>query len=334
MWFRIIPAVFLAMVVLPGALAAQEDKDRAVEKFKEGVVFYDNKDFEGAIKSFEEAWQFNPSWKLLYNIGQCQAALKWYGPAVESFERYLAEGGDAVAQTRRDEVLAELDRLRQMIGDLEVVAEDGLEVYVDGVLRGRTPLPGAIPVAASIVHTVELKKEGEVIYTGSKSVRAGTSAKVVHVEKADDQQVEVVVTSPQADPVATDAAATAAPTSTTIDTTPPPQHEKKRRKITPIPFWVCAGATVAFGATAIAMTAVVGANNDDVGTQSEADRLNAMRGVGIASLFTAIAAGIATGVLIPFTDFKGERHSATNDRPFVSFYGANREGGIVLQGRF
>ena len=62
----------------------------AVETVEVGERFLE------AVRAFRSANEINPSWKIEFNIGQCEAALKRYGLAMEAFEKYLALGGDEV----------------------------------------------------------------------------------------------------------------------------------------------------------------------------------------------------------------------------------------------
>ena len=305
--------------------AAQEPSSNAHEKFTNGIASFDKKDFADALDSFEQAYALNPSWKLLYNIGQCQAALKKYGLAVTSFEKYLATGGDEIDDARRDEVLGELEKMRLMIGDLEITAKDGLDVYVDDTLRGATPLPGSISVTAGVVHKVDLRRDDIVVYSSNKSVRGGTTSKVVFVEKSETDQVEVVVSAPPVPPEKK--------IPDTVQASPQnaPVKDSGRKKISPVPFWIFAGTTVALGGTTIAMAAYVGANNDNVKSSAEADKLNTMRTVGLVTLFSSIATAVTAGVLAGFTDFKGRRKTAAVP---LTVYAARNQAGVIFSGSF
>jgi hypothetical protein len=170
-----------ACIVSAGSAQA-DDQQAARDAFQKGVAAFGADDFETAVVAFRRADDLAPSWKLKYNIGQCEAALKHYGLAIEAFELYLAEGGDEVPEERRDEVIRELKRLREMVGSIEVRALGGSVVYVDDVERGRTPLSGAIKVTAGIDHTVRVEHEGEEILSRSVKVSGGDTV----VVEADD----------------------------------------------------------------------------------------------------------------------------------------------------
>ena len=181
-WFVAIVGLALAMA-FAGPAEAQKKKDKAAETaeekaekearaaFQEAVEKFDSGGYEGAVTLFRKAYELNPSWKLLYNIGQCEAALKRHGEALEAFEQYLSQGGDEIEVTRRGEVLAEVERLRKMSGSIEISAPAGALVLVDGVERGRAPLPGRIRVAAGVDHAVRVELGGELL--ADRAVRVG-----------------------------------------------------------------------------------------------------------------------------------------------------------------
>jgi tetratricopeptide (TPR) repeat protein len=81
-------------IVLP--LRAAADVDEARREFEKGRQLFEAGDYREAAEAFRRANEEQPNWRLLYNIGQCEAAEKNYGLALESLEAYLAHGGDDV----------------------------------------------------------------------------------------------------------------------------------------------------------------------------------------------------------------------------------------------
>jgi hypothetical protein len=154
----LLPLLLLAAVP---AQAQKRDMEDARAAFAEGKQLFEEQRPADAAAAFREAYRLSPSWKIFYNIGQCEAAARRYGLALEAFERYLAEGGDEVDAARRDEVLAEVERLRKMVGTVSISAPDGATVLVDGVERGVAPLSGKLPVSAGVEHVAWFVLEGE-----------------------------------------------------------------------------------------------------------------------------------------------------------------------------
>jgi tetratricopeptide (TPR) repeat protein len=150
------------------------------------VAHFEAGRFEAAVVAFRKAHKLNPSWRIRYNIGQCEAALKRYGPAIEAFEAYLSEGGDEIEAERQDEVLKELERLRMKVGSLEVRGPDGIAVLIDGVKRGVTPLGVGVRVAAGVQHELTLA-EGEAVVLTRKFKVGGGQTMVVEVPEGDTE---------------------------------------------------------------------------------------------------------------------------------------------------
>jgi hypothetical protein len=144
---------------------------QARKAFSNGIKLFKKGNFEEAATKFEKAYELKPSWKLLYNIGQCAAALNEHGAALDAFEGYLSQGGDEVTQERREEVLAEIKRLREMVGLLEFAAPPGAEVSIDGEVRGQAPLSGRIRVAVGVDHEILVTLDGEELL--ARTVRVG-----------------------------------------------------------------------------------------------------------------------------------------------------------------
>jgi hypothetical protein len=172
-------ALSFAIVGASSTAAGQDDdKARAKAAFQRGKQAYQDQDYDAAAAAFREAYAIKPTWKVLYNIAQCEALAKRHGLAFEAFQQYLSQGGDDISTERRDEVLAEIDRLKRMVGGVEVKAPDGATVTVDDLERGTTPLPGRLKVAAGVQHQVLIELGGEVLVERSVLVSSGETITV------------------------------------------------------------------------------------------------------------------------------------------------------------
>lgn len=150
----------LAIVLASPCIAAQESKAKAA--FDQGVTHFKNERYEDAAAEFRRAYELHPTWKLLFNIGQCEAALKRYGLALDAFEAYLVDGGDEISVERQAEVQKEIDRLMRLSGELVLEAPAGAEVWVDGRKRATAPVPGPMRIAAGM-HQIQIKRGGAVL---------------------------------------------------------------------------------------------------------------------------------------------------------------------------
>ena len=105
---RSIVAGLLILAALPlfSHSAQADDMSDALKAFENAKVLFHELKYKEAADSFREAYKLKPNWKLLYNIGQSEAAGKRHGLALQAFESYLSQGGDDIEESR----LAAVDR--------------------------------------------------------------------------------------------------------------------------------------------------------------------------------------------------------------------------------
>jgi len=140
----------------PAPAARAED---AATRFDRGVQLYKEKSYEAALVEFRRAHQLSPNFRVLYNLGQACYQVRDYACALESFEKYLADGGADVPADRRDEVTKELAQLEPLVAKVTIEAPAGTEISVDDVPRGRAPLPKPLVLNAGR-HRVAGRLEG------------------------------------------------------------------------------------------------------------------------------------------------------------------------------
>jgi hypothetical protein len=153
-------------------------EEQAKAAFSRGKKLFEGMEYKASADAFREAYRLKSSWKLLYNIGQAEAAAKRFGLALEVFEKYLAEGGDEIPDERRKAVIGDVQQFRAMVGSIIVKAPDGAVIVVDGVNRGTAPLPGKLKVAAGIEHEVKIELENVSKEPQTVVVSGGDVAKV------------------------------------------------------------------------------------------------------------------------------------------------------------
>jgi hypothetical protein len=298
-----------------GASAAAEESEQARDLFNEAVVHFDAGRFDDAVTAFRGAYDLQPSWKLLYNIGQCEAALKHYGLAIDAFERYLSEGGDEVQIGRRDEVLEELERLRKMVGAVLFDGPDGVTVTVDGYARGTTPIPAGVLVSAGVPHRFEVEREGELVFDRTLKVRGGMTVTIRVPDDDSGERAEVV-----------------------SDGGEPVVEPDDEGGLSPVAFWIGVGATAVLGGVTIGMSVAAESKYDDAvadpSNQELRDQGKLMQGVGITCLALTGAAAITTGVLAAFTDFGGDDEAPAEVDLSLAPWATGSSGGLVLEGRF
>jgi tetratricopeptide (TPR) repeat protein len=105
------------------ALADKEEEARI--HFRVGAVKYTEGNVDAALAEFLLAYTLNPSYKILYNIGQCYLEQERLEKAFEAFSKYLAEGGSEVPADRAAEVGKTLEDLEVKLGGKVPKVEPG-----------------------------------------------------------------------------------------------------------------------------------------------------------------------------------------------------------------
>lgn len=160
---------------------------------RRGLELYDEGDLRLALVELERAYAIGKSYKVLFNIGQVELQLTHYAKARLALERYLAEGGSAIADKRRAEVEADLATLRTRTATLTVrVNVEGAEVVIDDAAMGQAPLTAAI-VNAGVLH-VQVNKPGFASRTREITL-AGGDTQTVDVDLAETKPGIVVTPS-------------------------------------------------------------------------------------------------------------------------------------------
>jgi hypothetical protein len=223
--------ILLFCVILSLPAFAHTDDDPARRAFDDGKEFYRNGDYKSAVEAFRKAYDIKPTWRLLYNIGQAEAADKRYGMALETFQAYLAEGGDQIDEDRQVSVRDEIERLRDMVGIIDVQTHDGAEIYIDGIKRGVAPIYGGVPVTAGTEHEIYALYNGEKVPAIRVKIISGTTVPVELL--ADSSSTKSAGVGARSDDVQ-EKEETASPTTST---------EKGAKKLV-IGGWATAGAGV------------------------------------------------------------------------------------------
>ncbi|MBN2344074.1 MAG: tetratricopeptide repeat protein [Deltaproteobacteria bacterium] len=174
------PVVWMMICCVSIGAWAKSNDAQAKKFFVEGTTLYNDGKFHDAAEQFRRAYEMKPSWKLWFNIGQAEAAAKQYGLALEAFEKYLAQGGDEVSKERFDEVIDEMKRLRQLVGNLEIEgAPKGAVIRINDMERGVLPLATALRVSMGVQHRVEILFNNKIIHSQTLSVGSTATATIM-----------------------------------------------------------------------------------------------------------------------------------------------------------
>ncbi len=311
----------------PSPLSAN-DRD-PVALHRKGVQAFKEGRFIEAAAAFRAANAAKPSWKLLYNIGQCEAAAKRHGLALSALEAYLSQGGDDIPVQRRDQTLAEVERLRKMVGRVKITAPPGATVFMDGVDRGTAPILGNLPVAASVNHEIWAVVNGQELERQSFKVSGGDTVAIDIAASSPEQTVSPEPELPELGPEPVPAAPV-----------PPPQAPS-RSKLS-IAGWVstAAGAALLIGGSVTGGLALK--KDKDIAKdcvdghclESRSEDIDTLNSLALTTniLFAVGGAAVATGVILLIVD--RSRHNEKREAVAVVPAFGPRYGGLALKGRF
>lgn len=148
---------------MPDASQTTAAEKEARNAFHQGTAHFRNEEYDQAAAAFRRSYELNPSWKILYNIAQSEAAAKNYGLSLEAFEKFLTEGGDDIPESRQLEVIEEIGKLKTKVGVLNIEAPPNCLVLIDGRRRGQTPVVQKIRVAVAKEHSVVVQSGDEIL---------------------------------------------------------------------------------------------------------------------------------------------------------------------------
>jgi tetratricopeptide (TPR) repeat protein len=259
--------------------AAEPERAQQAElHFDRGLELYREGDPDAALVEFERANALVPNFRLLYNMAQIQVERHQYAAAMELFEDYLAQGGEAIQEARRQTVQQELLKLQERVARLWVESDvAGAKLYVSDQLVAELPLAEPILINSGICH-IRVEKAG---YRSAETE--------LKVAGGDAPRVRLALGEPGG---ASDAeAASASPRNTTRSYTP---------------FWISAASTVALAGAATAFGLLARSDNRELDRElarvpASATRLSDLRsqlklhagltdGFAVASLVSALIA--------------------------------------------
>lgn len=155
-------ALLGALLLVPTRALAQDDVTltMARERFKEGVSYFDKKDFAKARVAFLQAYALKKHPAVLLNLAQSELRSGHEADAAKHFALYLRDYKDATDAERQGAETG-LTAAKALVAEVALdVDATGAEVYVDGDLEGQTPLPGPVFLAPGS-HELLAKKEGK-----------------------------------------------------------------------------------------------------------------------------------------------------------------------------
>jgi PEGA domain len=171
-------ALLGALLLLPVPSLAQDDVTltMARERFKEGVSYFDKKDFAKARVAFLQAYALKKHPAVLLNLAQSELRSGHEADAAKHFAQYLREHREAT-EAERQGAETGLTAAKALVAEVTLdVDATGAEIYVDGDLEGQAPLPGSIYLAPGS-HELQARKDGKTA-TSEVNASAGQSTNV------------------------------------------------------------------------------------------------------------------------------------------------------------
>lgn len=147
----------------------------ARERFKEGVSYFDQKQYEKARAAFLQAYALKKHPAVLLNLAQSELRSGHERDAAKHFAVYLREANEASAP-EREAAQSGLVAAKAVLAEINVTTSPDAEILVNGQSEGTSPLPGPVYVDPG-THTIEAKK-------GSRIAKLTISAKAGETKDA------------------------------------------------------------------------------------------------------------------------------------------------------
>jgi len=169
-----------------------EPSDEARKYFQIGVELLQDPDgarYEEALKSFRQAYQISPSWKILGNFGLSALKLERCVEAIDAYERYLSGGGAQIDPSERAQIQRDLDIMKNSTGSVTLHVKGGTAVTVNDT-RTRAvggPVINAYQLAANQTLTLRLVAGHHSIVATADGKQAGLELDISSDTKLDQE---------------------------------------------------------------------------------------------------------------------------------------------------
>ncbi|XXY13751.1 PEGA domain-containing protein [Sorangium sp. So ce216] len=165
--------------------ATASAKAEAEAHFERGLRMYRAEAWEPAAAEFLESRRLYPTWGATSIAARCLQKLGRTTEALEMFESLLSDFGNVLPADAKEAALAEVERLRELVGAVAIEGgAPGAVVTVDGQRRAELPLSAPLRVAAG-AHAVRIQKDGfepfeaRVEVIGRQTARVAASLKAI-----------------------------------------------------------------------------------------------------------------------------------------------------------
>jgi hypothetical protein len=228
-----------ALAALPSLASAQPAPDRCAEGVRDGVALRrEGRDVE-ALELFRSVSQRCPQARVRVQLAWAEQAVGRWVDAERDLVAALATRDDAWVEARRDRLDADLARIREHLGQLQITGGvAGAEVLLDGVVVSTLPMTAPVSAVAGAAR-LELRREGYYPVRRDVTIAAGVVAR---------EEVQMRPEPPPVSPVEPSVAPppTVAPTPVRVLPALPPAAPARRD-----PTWRTLAWTSTLGASAL-----------------------------------------------------------------------------------
>src|SRR5262245_21997943 len=143
---RLFGAAVVALVLSAPRHARADDDvtEMARQRFREGVQFYDQRQYEKARLAFLQSYAIKPHPATLLNLAQSELRAGHPDDAANHFSEYLRTNTSANESEKQEAELG-FTAAKAKVGEVTIAVDaSGAQVSVDGQEKGVSPLPGPI----------------------------------------------------------------------------------------------------------------------------------------------------------------------------------------------
>lgn len=180
-WSAIAVTVAVVAAGAPIRIAAAdetESKTAAKAKLEKGADLLVSHAYSHALTEFEDAYRLFPSPKIFFDIGLANVGLARDPEALRAFQRFVIETTDASPETIA-RAKAQIQALLPKVAIVDVASTDaGLEIVVDDLSVGRTPLTGPLYLVPGQHRLLAKASDNGAPVAKTFDVTAGTRARV------------------------------------------------------------------------------------------------------------------------------------------------------------
>lgn len=162
----------------------------ARERFKEGVQYFDLKQYDKARAAFLQAYALKRHPAVLLNLAQSELRSQYEADAAKHFSQYLREQNEGTG-SEKESAESGLMAAKAHAAELKLsIDEDGAQITIDGVAEGLSPLPGPIYLKPG-TRMIVARKEGREASLQLNALAGHSTSTVLRLRSPAVAQAEV-----------------------------------------------------------------------------------------------------------------------------------------------